>query len=95
MPDDSLTAHPAPASRRAAPLRIGEFSVRPASNEIVGRAGLRRLRPRLMLVLLRLAAEPGVVVPRQTLLDDDGAFVDQVRDAVAAVFTAFSASAAA
>ncbi len=70
VPDDSLTTNPAPASRRALPLCIGEFSVRPASNEIVGPAGLRRLRPRLMLVLLRLAAEPGAVVPRQTLLDD-------------------------
>lgn len=70
MPDDALTPTDAPAWRRVSPLSIGAYAVHPASNEIVGPAGLRRLRPRLMQVLLRLAASPGEVVPRQTLLDD-------------------------
>jgi len=70
MPDDALTAAATPAWRRAAPLTIGAYVVHAASNEIVGPAGVRRLRPRLMHVLLRLAASPGEVVPRQTLLDD-------------------------
>ena len=68
MPDDALT--PSPGWRGNAPLAIGEYVVRPASNEIAGPQGVRRLRPRLMHVLLRLAATPGEVVPRQTLLDD-------------------------
>jgi DNA-binding winged helix-turn-helix (wHTH) protein/Tol biopolymer transport system component len=70
MPDDALTSTATPAWRRQASLAIGDYAVRPASNEIAGPAGVRRLRPRLMHVLLRLAASPGEVVSRQTLLDD-------------------------
>ena len=70
MPEDGIRERPLVACRREAPARIGEFEVRAASNELVGPPGVVRLRPRLMDVLLRLAAEPGVVVPRAVLLDD-------------------------
>jgi len=56
--------------RVAPPARIGEFEVRAASNELIGPAGALRLRPRLMDVLLRLAAASGDVVARETLLAD-------------------------
>ena len=71
MPDDRLPAHEPRAFRREPPASIGSFGVRAASNELVGADGdVVRLRPRLMDVLLRLAAAPGEVVARQTLLDD-------------------------
>ena len=50
------------------PFRLGELEVRPASNEIVAGGAVQRLRPLLMQLLLRLAAEPGQVVRRETLL---------------------------
>ncbi|MBS0319668.1 MAG: PD40 domain-containing protein [Proteobacteria bacterium] len=53
-----------------APLRIGTVDVFPASNEIDAGAGRERLPPRIMALLLRLAAEPGQPVDRATLLDD-------------------------
>jgi DNA-binding winged helix-turn-helix (wHTH) protein/Tol biopolymer transport system component len=59
-----------PDWRRDAPRRIGAFVVHAASNEIAGPAGVQRLRPRLMDVLLRLAVEPGAVVSRHRLLDE-------------------------
>jgi DNA-binding winged helix-turn-helix (wHTH) protein/Tol biopolymer transport system component len=49
---------------------MGEMEVLPSSNEIRTRKGLVRLRPLLMEILLRLAQEPGIVVPRETLLAD-------------------------
>ena len=70
MPDDTLLRPDARAFRRDPPGTIGTFEVRAASNELVGPQGVIRLRPRLMDVLLRLAAAPGDVVPRQVLLDD-------------------------
>ncbi len=59
-----------PQWRQDAPRRIGAFVVHPASNELAGPAGIVRVRPRLMDVLLRLAAEPGVVVARNRLLEE-------------------------
>ncbi len=59
---------PKGAWRPAGPLRIGEHDVLPASNELRGPAGLVRVRPLLMDILLRLAAQPGEVVARETLL---------------------------
>jgi DNA-binding winged helix-turn-helix (wHTH) protein len=56
------------AWRERPPFRIGEFEARPASNEIVVAGTVVRLKPRLMDVLLRLAAAPGEVVSRETLL---------------------------
>jgi Tol biopolymer transport system component/DNA-binding winged helix-turn-helix (wHTH) protein len=53
-----------------APFRVGDFEVLPASNELRGRRGLQRLRPLLMQILLRLAAQPGEVVRRETLLEE-------------------------
>lgn len=67
-PDDALV-RPRPF-RHDPPATIGAWQVRAASNELVGPGGVVRLRPRLMDVLLRLAASSGEVVPRQVLLDD-------------------------
>jgi DNA-binding winged helix-turn-helix (wHTH) protein/Tol biopolymer transport system component len=70
MPDDRLPTTPPLAFRRDPPPSIGSFAVRAASNELVAGGDVIRLRPRLMDVLLRLAATPGAVVSRQQLLDD-------------------------
>jgi Tol biopolymer transport system component/DNA-binding winged helix-turn-helix (wHTH) protein len=59
-----------PQWRQDAPRRIGVFVVHPASNELAGPAGIVRVRPRLMDVLLRLAVEPGAVVARSRLLEE-------------------------
>ncbi len=59
-----------PAWRQDVPRRIGQFVVQPASNELCGPRGTVRLRPRLMDVLLRLAAEPGAVIARNRLLEE-------------------------
>ncbi|MBK7658457.1 MAG: PD40 domain-containing protein [Betaproteobacteria bacterium] len=61
---------PPPASRLPARLRVGEFEVFPDSHELAGPAGVQRIRPLIMAVLLRLAAEPGQVVTRERLLAD-------------------------
>ena len=58
------------AWRPEAPLQIGEFAINPASNEISLNGVTTRLRPILMDVLLRLAANPGTAVSRETLLND-------------------------
>jgi len=59
-----------PAWRARDRIRIGDVEVRPASNELVARGTIVRIKPRLMDVLLRLAATPGEVVPREALLAD-------------------------
>jgi DNA-binding winged helix-turn-helix (wHTH) protein len=51
-------------------MRIGEFTAKPASNEICVNSVTTRLRPILMDVLLRLAVESGTVVSRETLLSE-------------------------
>lgn len=51
-------------------MRIGAFAVRADSNELEGQAGVIRLRPLLMQVLLRLAVEPGAAVTREQLIND-------------------------
>jgi DNA-binding winged helix-turn-helix (wHTH) protein/Tol biopolymer transport system component len=56
--------------KREAPFRLGDLEVLPASGELRGRRDVERLRPLLMDILLRLAAEPGEVVRRETLLED-------------------------
>ena len=56
--------------RRNAPFRLGDLEVLPASGELRSRRGTQRLRPLLMDILVRLAAEPGEVVRRETLLED-------------------------
>ena len=56
--------------KREAPFRLGDLEVLPASGELRGRRGVERLRPLLMDILLRLAADPGEVVRRETLLED-------------------------
>ncbi len=58
------------AWRSEQPLRVGAFVVDPSTNELRGAAGIRRLRPILMDVLLRLAADAGRAVPRETLITD-------------------------
>ncbi len=52
------------------PFRVGDFEVHPASGEIRGWDGVQRLRPLLVDLLLRLSAEAGTVVRRETLLED-------------------------
>ena len=51
-------------------MQIGEFLADPASNEISAAGKTTRLRPILMDVLLRLAADGGNAVNRETLLND-------------------------
>jgi DNA-binding winged helix-turn-helix (wHTH) protein/Tol biopolymer transport system component len=52
------------------PFQVGEFLALPASNELKGPAGVVRLRPLLMQVLRRLAADAGNVVSRESLIED-------------------------
>jgi len=56
--------------RREAPFRLGDLEILPASGELRSRRGTQRVRPLLMDILVRLAAEPGEVVRRETLLED-------------------------
>jgi len=58
------------AFRDRAPFKLGEVEVRPASNELVVARAVVRVKPRLMDVLLRLAASPGQVVTREALIAD-------------------------
>jgi DNA-binding winged helix-turn-helix (wHTH) protein len=61
----------APAVPRSrGPFRLLDVEVRPATNELVVAGRVQRVKPRLMDVLLRLAAEGAGVVTRETLLDD-------------------------
>ena len=46
----------------AAPFRLGDWLVQPDLNRVTGPTGEVRLEPRVMLVLVRLAAVPGEVV---------------------------------
>ncbi len=57
-------------ARAGPPFLLGPVEVRPASNELVVDGAVRRLKPRLMDVLLRLAAAPGEVVTREAMLTD-------------------------
>ncbi len=66
--DDRAVSAAAAQPRRTAPFRVGDIAVFPASNEIVRAENRVRVRPLLMEVLLRLAEQPGEVVPRDTLL---------------------------
>jgi DNA-binding winged helix-turn-helix (wHTH) protein len=66
-----VAAEPLKSSwKRDVPFRLGDVEVLPASGEIRTPRGVERLRPLLMDILLRLAAEPGAVVRRETLLED-------------------------
>jgi len=62
MPDAALRDRP--------PFTLGEVEVRPASNELLIAREVVRVKPRLMDVLLRLAAAPGEVVTREALIAD-------------------------
>jgi DNA-binding winged helix-turn-helix (wHTH) protein/Tol biopolymer transport system component len=55
---------------RPPPFRLGDLEVLPESGEVRGPRGVERLRPLLVEILLRLAAEPGAVVRRETLLEE-------------------------
>ena len=61
---------PKTSGRRRAPFRLGDLEVRPDSGEVHGPRGAVRLRPLLVDILVRLAAEPGEVVRRETLLEE-------------------------
>ena len=54
--------------RRDDPFRLGDLEILPASGELRSRRGTQRVRPLLMDILVRLAADPGEVVRRETLL---------------------------
>ena len=60
---------PPPPWREVPAFRLHEVEVRPAANEIATAAGVVRIKPRLMDLLLRLAHAPGEVVSREALLD--------------------------
>jgi Tol biopolymer transport system component/DNA-binding winged helix-turn-helix (wHTH) protein len=55
--------------RRPSALRIGDWVVSPSLNRLNGRGEEIQIEPRLMQVLLCLAATPGDVVTRDELLD--------------------------
>jgi DNA-binding winged helix-turn-helix (wHTH) protein/Tol biopolymer transport system component len=61
---------PKSSERRREPFRLGDLEVRPDSGEVHGPRGTIRLRPLLVQILVRLAAEPGEVVRRETLLEE-------------------------
>ncbi len=61
---------PKPSWRRTAAFRLADLEVHPESGEVRSRRGTERMRPLLMDVLLRLAANPGEVVRRETLLEE-------------------------
>ena len=60
---------PLPSWRDVPAFRLHEVEIRPSANEISTAAGVVRIKPRLMDLLLRLAHAPGEVVSRETLLD--------------------------
>jgi len=66
VPQGSKSSH----LRARPPFRLHDVEVRPASNEFVIGGAHIRVPPRLMDVLLRLAATPGQVVSREALLED-------------------------
>jgi DNA-binding winged helix-turn-helix (wHTH) protein len=61
---------PKTSGRRRAPFWLGDLEVRPESGEVIGPRGTVRLRPLLVEILVRLAAEPAEVVRRETLLEE-------------------------
>jgi DNA-binding winged helix-turn-helix (wHTH) protein/TolB-like protein len=58
------------SERKAVRLRVGEWLVDPATNELRQGDRVVRLEPKPMDVLMRLAARPGEVVSREELLAD-------------------------
>lgn len=58
------------ALHHRSPIQIGEFVLDPSLNELVRGGERQRLPAKLVDLLLRLATEPGVMVPRETLLED-------------------------
>ncbi len=68
--DFVLTPPAPPAWRGTTAFRLHDVDVYPGSNELGVGGALLRIEPRLMDVLLRLAAAPGQPLSRRTLLDD-------------------------
>ena len=54
----------------ASHFRLGPVDVNPDSGMLSGPGGEKKLDPKVMAVLLRLASEPGCIVPRDTLMQD-------------------------
>jgi DNA-binding winged helix-turn-helix (wHTH) protein len=52
------------------PFPLGNWTVHPDRNELVSRTETRRLEPRTMALLVRLASSPGAVVTKEELLRD-------------------------
>jgi TolB-like protein/Tfp pilus assembly protein PilF len=61
------------------PFRVGRWSVDPNTGTLSGEGSARRLQPRTMAVLKRLADSAGELVSKQQLLDEvwEGAFVGE------------------
>lgn len=55
--------------RTQEPFRLGEWSVNPRTNHIAGPAASHTLEPKVMDLLVEMAAEPGRVFSRDELLD--------------------------
>ncbi|MEP7156462.1 MAG: winged helix-turn-helix domain-containing protein [Betaproteobacteria bacterium] len=68
--DHDAPAAPPPRSATPAGMKIGDFAIDASSHEIHGPAGVVRLRPLIMNVLLRLAQTPGATVSREQLIAD-------------------------
>ena len=59
-----------PSDNPASRFRLGPVDVDPDSGKLSGPGGEKKLDPKVMAVLLRLAKEPGRVVHRDTLMQD-------------------------
>jgi DNA-binding winged helix-turn-helix (wHTH) protein len=75
----SRPPEPAPRVPNLGRFRLGEWEINPAENTLYSREKSVRLEPRVMDVLVYLAAEPGKVVPKEDLLAVvwGGSFVEE------------------
>ncbi|MDX2220519.1 MAG: winged helix-turn-helix domain-containing protein [Burkholderiales bacterium] len=70
-PAASVVPNPGTSAMPDEPGRVGDFALNIAANELIGADGRAvRIEPRLMALLVRLARTPGVVVSRETLIDE-------------------------
>src|SRR5262245_34251287 len=66
-----MTAAAIPFSR-SEPFRVGDRTVMPQRNRILGPSGESHLEPRVMDVLCAMAANAGEVMSRESLIDEVG-----------------------
>ena len=60
---------PSPAPHGNGGFRVGDWVVRPNLDQIARGEAVMRVRPKVMDVLVHLAARPGEVIPKEELLD--------------------------